>query len=135
LHCTSCMQIIYLHEISCKHQNALKTENLYDSYSKEIIKKNSKYEVHQVGQNTTKFQLTSFWGGGCRCDKNLRTTARDRRKIFFDQNMFLHSKKQIVNFGTRNSYSPRFQKSTKNKIKLILVFNFNINMKPSSRDC
>jgi hypothetical protein len=46
----------------------------------------------------------------------------------------MHSKKQSVNFGTRNSYSPRFQKSTKNKIKLILVFNFNTNVKPSSRD-
>jgi hypothetical protein len=45
----------------------------------------------------------------------------------------IHSKKQSVNFGTRNSYSPRFQNSTKNKIKLILVFNFNINMKPSGR--
>jgi hypothetical protein len=45
-----------------------------------------------------------------------------------------HSKKQSVNFGTRNSYSPRFQKSTKNKIKLILVFNFTIYVKPSSRN-
>jgi hypothetical protein len=49
---------------------------------------------------------------------------------WFDQ----HSKKQSVNFGTRNSYSPRFRKSTKNKIKLILVFNFSLNMKQSSRD-
>jgi hypothetical protein len=57
------MQI--MHAISCKHNNALKTEYLYDSCSKTIFYQNSKYEVHQVGPkyfSSQNFSLLAFEG-------------------------------------------------------------------------
>jgi hypothetical protein len=59
------MQVIYLHAISCKLENALKTKNLNDSYSKTIFYQNSKYEVHQVGPKYSRsqnFSLLAFEG-------------------------------------------------------------------------
>jgi hypothetical protein len=54
------MQVIYLHAISCKHENALETKNLYGSYSKTIFYQNSKYEVHQIGPNYFRSQNFNF---------------------------------------------------------------------------
>jgi hypothetical protein len=42
------------------HQNALKTKNVYGSYPKKIIYRNSEYEVHQVGPKNTESQNSSF---------------------------------------------------------------------------
>jgi hypothetical protein len=46
----------------------------------------------------------------------------------------IYSKKQSVDLTTLKSYSSRFQKSTKFKILLKLVFNYCMNKEPSSRD-
>jgi hypothetical protein len=46
--------------ISCKHKNAVKIKNLYDSYSKEKYYKNSEYEVHQVGPKYFRSRNFSF---------------------------------------------------------------------------
>jgi hypothetical protein len=101
LHCTSCMQVIHLHANSCKHENVLKTENLYDSYSKTIFYQNSKYEVHQVCPKYSRsqnFSLLAFEGEAVSVTQIWVQRRVTDGKFFFAQNMFFTSSLRILKF-------------------------------------
>jgi hypothetical protein len=90
------MQVIYLHAISCKLENALKTKNLYDSCSKTIFYQNSKYEVHQVGPKYSRsqnFSLLAFEGEAVGVTQICVQRRVTDGRFFFAQNMFFTHKK------------------------------------------
>jgi hypothetical protein len=77
-------------------ENALKTKNLYDSFSKKIIFQNSEYEVHQVTPKDSGSKNYSFRRG---TNLVLPAPARDRGQFSVTQIMLFMSIKSFFHFS------------------------------------